>query len=560
MATAAPGARRSQAIPTTTSIVDDHGSYASSCGYCDRKGRTSKSHGMHAHVCSVEDYQSLLDRGWRRSGCWMYRPHLNDTCCPPFTIRLDACAFAPSKSQRKVEKRWRRYLDGELDDDGKRVDDGDKDESRGGERLGADASGVSASASLADRDAEATHVETRDADATRTNETTATKKTKRAFEIREAPSAFDEEEYRLWRRYQVSVHGDDEGSLSEFSYRRFLVDTPLRLTNAPIREPEDDETQGGWVEWPGYKGGRKKKKAPATQSGDVFSSDAGSRPRMVPPPPRGFGSFHHQYRVDGRLVAVGVVDVLPKCLSSKYFFWEPSFAWASLGKLGALREIEWVRRAANESDTLRHYYLGYYIHDCPKMRYKAEYAPAELKCAVTGRWTPLDDPETQRRLAGAFAPLRAPANDASDDDDDASDDAAAAAAAAARANEATVTTETETVTLESLDSDSIARDVPIGVTAGGQILSVAPLARARRGRLGGAAGAALARRVETWRRATGDAGDAMVYVVDLERVAPNESRAASGGGGGGRFREYSDDASDDDASDDDASDDDAFDV
>ena len=264
--------------------------------------------------------------------------------------------------------------------------------------------------------------------------------------------------------------------------------------------------------------------------------------------------------MDGRLVAVGVVDVLPKCLSSKYFFWEPSFAWASLGKLGALREIEWVRRAANESDTLRHYYLGYYIHDCPKMRYKAEYAPAELKCAVTGRWTPLDDPETQRRLAGAFAPLRAPANDASDDDDDASDDAAAAAAAAARANEATVTTETETVTLESLDSDSIARDVPIGVTAGGQILSVAPLARARRGRLGGAAGAALARRVETWRRATGDAGDAMVYVVDLERVAPNESRAASGGGGGGRFREYSDDASDDDASDDDASDDDAFDV
>ena len=515
MATAAPGARRSQAIPTTTSIVDDHGSYASSCGYCDRKGRTSKSHGMHAHVCSVEDYQSLLDRGWRRSGCWMYRPHLNDTCCPPFTIRLDACAFAPSKSQRKVEKRWRRYLDGELDDDGKRVDDGDKDESRGGERLGADASGVSASASLADRDAEVTHAEMRDADATRTNETTATKKTKRAFEIREAPSAFDEEEYRLWRRYQVSVHGDDEGSLSEFSYRRFLVDTPLRLTNAPIREPEDDETQGGWVEWPGYKGGRKKKKAPATQSGDVFSSDAGSRPRMVPPPPRGFGSFHHQYRVDGRLVAVGVVDVLPKCLSSKYFFWEPSFAWASLGKLGALREIEWVRRAANESDTLRHYYLGYYIHDCPKMRYKAEYAPAELKCAVTGRWTPLDDPETQRRLAGAFAPLRAAAN----------------------APPTTTTTRLTTPpppprrarTKRRYDGDG---DGDVGIfrfehragrahwcAVGGQIPSVAR-ARARR-RLSAGRRARRWRGGSTWRPPP-ETRDAMVAVVDLERVAPNE--------------------------------------
>ncbi len=25
----------------------------------------------------------------------------------------------------------------------------------------------------------------------------------------------------------------------------------------------------------------------------------------------------------GRLVAVGVVDVLPRCLSSKYLFWDP---------------------------------------------------------------------------------------------------------------------------------------------------------------------------------------------------------------------------------------------
>ena len=30
--------------------------------------------------------------------------------------------------------------------------------------------------------------------------------------------------------------------------------------------------------------------------------------------------------------------------------------------------------------------MGYYIHECPKMRYKAEYAPSELKCPVTGQW------------------------------------------------------------------------------------------------------------------------------------------------------------------------------
>ena len=513
MATAAPGARRSRVIPTTTSIIEDHGSYASSCGYCDREGPTSKSHGMHAHACSVEDYQSLLDRGWRRSGSWMYRPHLDDTCCPPFTIRLDARAFTPTKSQRKVERRWRRYLDGELDDDGKLSveDEGEGDASRGGARQKrADARGVSASASDDDRDAVATD-EMRDAGAvvSRTKKTTTTtKKKKRAFEIREAPSAFDEEEYRLWRRYQASVHGDDENSLSKLSYRRFLVDTPLRLREAPVAEPEDDEAQGGWVEWPGYP---RTERAPA-KTRNARGANAANAPRAVPPPPRGFGSFHHQYRVDGRLIAVGVVDVLPKCLSSKYFFWEPSFAWASLGKLGALREIEWVRDASRTCGSLRYYYLGYYIHACPKMRYKAEYRPSELKCAVTGRWTPLEDREVLRRLeGGAFAPLRA-APEADRNGSSAESDAADAA---------------ETKVRSGSDDCAVARAVPVGLAAGGQILQVAPFALVRKGPLGGPAGAALARRVATWRRATGDAGDAIVYLVDLEGVAAERPTGVS---------------------------------
>jgi hypothetical protein len=30
----------------------------------------------------------------------------------------------------------------------------------------------------------------------------------------------------------------------------------------------------------------------------------------------GYGSFHQHYRIDGKLVAVGVVDILPHCLVS----------------------------------------------------------------------------------------------------------------------------------------------------------------------------------------------------------------------------------------------------
>ena len=49
--------------------------------------------------------------------------------------------------------------------------------------------------------------------------------------------------------------------------------------------------------------------------------------------------------------------------------------------------------------------MGYYIHDCVKMRYKAEYAPSEILCATTGRWTRVDDPDVRARLdADAGAP------------------------------------------------------------------------------------------------------------------------------------------------------------
>lgn len=42
----------------------------------------------------------------------------------------------------------------------------------------------------------------------------------------------------------------------------------------------------------------------------------------------------------------------------------------SLGKLTSLAEIEWVRAEQQRCPALRYYYLGFYIHDCHRMRYK----------------------------------------------------------------------------------------------------------------------------------------------------------------------------------------------
>ena len=74
--------------------------------------------------------------------------------------------------------------------------------------------------------------------------------------------------------------------------------------------------------------------------------------------------------------------------------------------LGVLRVIEWVREASARCPTLRYYYMGYYIHDCPKMRYKGEYKPSELRCAATGVWSDLDGACVRVLDAGlGFAPF-----------------------------------------------------------------------------------------------------------------------------------------------------------
>lgn len=77
------------------------------------------------------------------------------------------------------------------------------------------------------------------------------------------------ESYILYKKYQMMIHGDCEEDLSKKRYETFLVDSPL-----------------------------------------IYCSQDGVQ----------FGSFHEKYYVNGKLVAVEVVDILPGCFSSVYFF------------------------------------------------------------------------------------------------------------------------------------------------------------------------------------------------------------------------------------------------
>ncbi|XP_006654483.2 arginyl-tRNA--protein transferase 2-like isoform X2 [Oryza brachyantha] len=479
------------------SVVIDYGRRRTTCGYCRSTGHTSISHGLWANSLKADDYQALLDRGWRRSGCFLYKPEMERTCCPQYTIRLKASDFICSKEQGRVIKKMQRFLDGELDPQIGSPENKISPTKRSlaepinsptskisktstnefqvakcpslfedeficclsgkineavdvcfqGGTLGSDVQlpkavvktvrpqikkniGVSQEKEVGEpvqdllytcnisfqivaairralpKEKDTYHSEvladmspnsiaeklamtmeqhgsiaglsvkacnghlnfysvTNQTVQNKTNtvvsahatdmsssskESSVNKKNvrlpqkRRKLEIKMRRSHFDPEEFALYQRYQTKVH--NEKTVLESSYKRFLVDTPIVFV--PPRSSDNSV------------------------------------------PPCGFGSFHQQYRIDGKLVAVGVVDILPKCLSSKYLFWDPDFAFLSLGKYTALKEIDWVKTTQECCPNLQYYYLGYYIHSCNKMRYKAAYRPSELLCPVRYKWVCYD--------------------------------------------------------------------------------------------------------------------------------------------------------------------------
>lgn len=80
-----------------------------------------------------------------------------------------------------------------------------------------------------------------------------------------------------------------------------------------------------------------------------------------------------ELRIGRRLLGVAVTDLVPGALSAVYTFFDPAEAARSPGVLAILAQVELARRWR-----LAHVYLGYWIGDCPKMRYKADYRPLEV--------------------------------------------------------------------------------------------------------------------------------------------------------------------------------------
>ncbi|KAJ4190861.1 Arginyl-tRNA--protein transferase 1, variant 2 [Fusarium falciforme] len=153
------------------------------------------------------------------------------------------------------------------------------------------------------------------------------------------PDDFTEEKYEVYENYQRVVHKEGPSKITAGGFKRFLCSSPLRR-----------ETM----------------------------VDSNGKERRL-------GSYHQCYRLDGKLVAIGVLDLLPECVSSVYFLYHESIHKWAPGKLGALYEI-----ALSIEEGYGWWYPGFYIHSCPKMRYKIDYSPQFILDPNSLAWDPLD--------------------------------------------------------------------------------------------------------------------------------------------------------------------------
>ncbi|XP_030427102.1 arginyl-tRNA--protein transferase 1 isoform X11 [Gopherus evgoodei] len=404
------------AADRSSSIVEYFGGEAGyRCGYC-KNVTGNLSHGMWAHSMTVQDYQDLIDRGWRRSGKYVYKPIMNQTCCPQYTIRCRPLHFQPSKSHKKVLKKMLKFL--AKGDSSKVAGDEEPMDSHREDAVACsfvlkNDSDISQSELKPLSVEETERVETED-----NNEEEEMKKGVTMKKVESEPP-------------QTCVDKDSTGSGERSDSAKLVHTTPkpgkgADLSKPPCRKAKDIrkerklhkllqnqphtlEGSPSQVEPQILLSQNSKSKAnqPKSIEDFIFASlpdDATHQLEFTrflcdspleaenPPsgPDCGYGSFHQQYWLEGKIIAVGVIDVLPYCVSSVYLYYDPDYTFLSLGVYSALREIAFTRQLHEKASELCYYYMGFYIHSCPKMRYKGQYRPSDLLCPETYVWVPIE--------------------------------------------------------------------------------------------------------------------------------------------------------------------------
>ena len=176
------------------------------------------------------------------------------------------------------------------------------------------------------------------------------------------PTHFDRDAFNLYNEYHATRYGHPP--LSEYSYCEHIVNTPI-----------------------------------ANQTVDGFD----------------YGTYHQLYKLDGKLVAVGIIDIVPTGIVSIYMWYSVSkeVMKLSFGVYSILKEIKFVRELSKRNPRMKYYYLQGWNDKNKKLSYKANFSPVEFYCpCVVQGWvqelTRVDSSRTEyvhKKLGEGACPL-----------------------------------------------------------------------------------------------------------------------------------------------------------
>ena len=405
------------------------------CGYC-KQTDDGFTEGVWAHKMTCQDFQDLVDRGCQRSGKYVYRAVMDRCCCPQYVLRMEVADFRANKVQRKAAKRFNNYLlngrVGKPSSDTKTVQQstdkqgaassssvhGSKEvnmdtnvelpSSKPGSKgdMGTSTSDIPAThtapaiskrvkpgtgpdpskpparkakvirlerkaqkkekrqSSGADHDANKPSPQTKDVVGQSSTHDTCTpspsleellalpdpQKCIHRFETRlvctSPPSpefkATFEESYAVFKKFQMQIHKEVEEKCSRKHFEEFLVQSPLKLEES------------------------------------------------CPGMPCKYGSFHQQYLIDGKIFAVGLLDIVTRGIVCEYLYYDPAYKFLAPGVYTALREVAFTRELCRINPDMQYYCMGFYVHSCPKMNYKKQYGASYLLCPESFHYVPIE--------------------------------------------------------------------------------------------------------------------------------------------------------------------------
>ena len=167
----------------------------------------------------------------------------------------------------------------------------------------------------------------------------------------------DNERLQVYKKYQMKIHNDPPEKITKERYNNAWGETNL-IDNIGIKLPKDLD---------------KKVK----------------HPEMYP---KKYGTYNFIHRIDGKIVAVGVWDILPTSLSSVYLYYDTDYQFLDLGVFTAIREIEYAKSFHDLIDkNFKYYMMGFYCETVQKLRYKGFYQPTELLDRFTMNYVYLKD-------------------------------------------------------------------------------------------------------------------------------------------------------------------------